>query len=93
MVMGAPGGWGESLPARYVSCRCAAYPYPHRPGGGDCCWPDPPGGFNPDSEDVASSREVAVPDTTGSERPVKPPGAAPYVARHPRRPSIMWMQF
>jgi hypothetical protein len=27
--------------ARYEPCRCAAYPYPHRPGGGDCRWPDP----------------------------------------------------
>jgi hypothetical protein len=23
-------------------CRCKAYPWPHRPGGGLCCWPDPP---------------------------------------------------
>jgi hypothetical protein len=23
-------------------CRCEAYPWPHRPGGGLCCWPDPP---------------------------------------------------
>lgn len=23
-------------------CRCAAYPWPHRPGGGLCRWPDPP---------------------------------------------------
>jgi len=27
---------------RYVPCRCAAYAWPHRPGGGLCCWPDPP---------------------------------------------------
>jgi hypothetical protein len=23
-------------------CRCAAYAWPHRPGGGLCRWPDPP---------------------------------------------------
>src|SRR5687768_10882057 len=23
-------------------CRCEAYPWPHRPGGGLCLWPDPP---------------------------------------------------
>ena len=23
-------------------CRCEAYPWPHRPGGGLCRWPDPP---------------------------------------------------
>ena len=23
-------------------CRCAAYPWPHRPGGGLCSWPQPP---------------------------------------------------
>ncbi|MCC7350042.1 MAG: hypothetical protein IT446_05680 [Phycisphaerales bacterium] len=23
-------------------CRCHAYPWPHRPGGGLCRWPDPP---------------------------------------------------
>ena len=23
-------------------CGCAAYPWPHRPGGGLCRWPDPP---------------------------------------------------
>lgn len=24
------------------TCRCAAYPWPHRPNGGLCRWPDPP---------------------------------------------------
>lgn len=28
--------------ARYVPCRCAAYGWPHRPGGGLCRWPDSP---------------------------------------------------
>src|SRR6516164_4286955 len=25
-----------------AKCRCEAYPWPHRPGGGFCRWPDPP---------------------------------------------------
>jgi hypothetical protein len=25
-----------------AKCRCEAYPWPHRPGGGLCRWPDPP---------------------------------------------------
>ena len=25
-----------------VPCRCVAYAWPHRPGGGLCCWPDAP---------------------------------------------------
>jgi hypothetical protein len=25
-----------------AKCQCAAYPWPHRPGGGLCRWPDPP---------------------------------------------------
>lgn len=28
--------------ARYQPCTCAAYRWPHRPGGGLCRWPDPP---------------------------------------------------
>jgi len=27
---------------RYEPCRCVAYSWPHRPGGGLCRWPDPP---------------------------------------------------
>jgi hypothetical protein len=27
---------------RRPKCRCLAYPWPHRPGGGSCRWPDPP---------------------------------------------------
>ena len=27
---------------RRPRCRCEAYPWPHRPGGGLCRWPDPP---------------------------------------------------
>lgn len=25
-----------------AKCRCEAYPWPHRPGGGLCRWPEPP---------------------------------------------------
>jgi hypothetical protein len=28
--------------ARYEPCNCAAYSWPHRPGGGFCRWPDEP---------------------------------------------------
>ena len=27
---------------RQIKCDCAAYPFPHRPGGGYCRWPDAP---------------------------------------------------
>src|SRR5436190_19333429 len=27
---------------RRRKCRCEAYPWPHRPGGGLCRWPEPP---------------------------------------------------
>jgi hypothetical protein len=27
--------------ANYPRCECDAYRFPHRPGGGDCRWPDP----------------------------------------------------
>jgi hypothetical protein len=26
----------------YTTCTCIAYPFPHRPGGGLCKWPDLP---------------------------------------------------
>jgi hypothetical protein len=35
-----PGGGGGDHPARYVPCRCSQIPYPHRPGGGACRWPE-----------------------------------------------------
>lgn len=28
--------------AAYEPCRCVAYNWPHRPGGGICRWPEPP---------------------------------------------------
>lgn len=34
--------WTLRPRARQPSCTCAAYAWPHRPGGGDCRWPDPP---------------------------------------------------
>lgn len=38
--------WLERLlnppPTNYTPCNCAAYNWPHRPGGGLCSWPDPP---------------------------------------------------
>lgn len=38
--------WLERLinprPTNYTPCDCAAYSWPHRPGGGLCRWPDPP---------------------------------------------------
>jgi hypothetical protein len=46
-VTGGPrrqGGWPSNIlyHARYPLCSCAAYDFPHRPGGGWCQWPDPP---------------------------------------------------
>ncbi|MDP9356414.1 MAG: hypothetical protein M3R02_14240, partial [Chloroflexota bacterium] len=35
---GGRGGRSTGRP----SCRCAAYQWPHRPGGGLCRWPDEP---------------------------------------------------
>ena len=34
--------WRPEKPTMYEPCRCAAYQWPHRPGGGLCRWPDPP---------------------------------------------------
>jgi hypothetical protein len=31
-----------SRPAAVSPCRCVAYQWPHRPGGGLCRWPEPP---------------------------------------------------
>jgi hypothetical protein len=35
-------GFAPHRRARYPLCRCAAYRWPHRPGGGLCRWPAPP---------------------------------------------------
>ena len=37
-----PRGGYPSYPTRYIPCRCGAYAWPHRPGGGLCRWPDEP---------------------------------------------------
>jgi hypothetical protein len=44
LVVTRSGMWasGHVQHARYPPCRCPAYEWPHRPGGGLCCWPDPP---------------------------------------------------
>ena len=34
--------WGTTPRTRPPNCRCAAYAWPHRPGGGLCRWPAPP---------------------------------------------------
>jgi hypothetical protein len=43
---GAHGGRVQDEHTRgetaYVPCRCVAYPFPHRPAGGLCEWPDAP---------------------------------------------------
>ena len=36
-----PRGYRE-WPTQAEPCRCGAYAWPHRPGGGLCNWPDPP---------------------------------------------------
>ena len=48
-VRHARGGRGKALrervswsKTRYTPCTCIAYAWPHRPGSGLCCWPDPP---------------------------------------------------
>ena len=39
--VGTPGR-RRSEKTNYQPCRCAAYKWPHRPGGGLCRWPDEP---------------------------------------------------
>ena len=34
--------WRKARDRKRKKCRCEAYPWPHRPGGGLCRWPDPP---------------------------------------------------
>ena len=44
-----PDPSARPLPARGArpACRCGAYAWPHRPGGGLCRWPDPPSEIHP----------------------------------------------
>ena len=37
-----PGCRGPVYRTNCPTCRCPAYRWPHRPGGGVCRWPDPP---------------------------------------------------
>lgn len=37
-----PSPYRGHHPTRYESCRCEAYNFAHRPGGGNCHWPDVP---------------------------------------------------
>ena len=45
-LCGSHGGRVQHRHARgrttYPPCRCVAYPYPHRPSSGLCCWPGAP---------------------------------------------------
>lgn len=81
---------GESYECRTVpKCACAAYPFPHRPGGGLCRWPDPPRAslqprtayglrFRNPPRSAWHYREPATrtaPDVTPANTP--PPGAVP----------------
>ena len=34
--------WRPEKPTMYEPCRCGAYQWPHRPGGGLCRWPEEP---------------------------------------------------
>ena len=40
--MRLPHGFSEQKRAAYTPCRCEAYAWPHRPGGGLCRWPEKP---------------------------------------------------
>jgi hypothetical protein len=43
LYLPAPWDWrGKDHHAHYPPCRCAAYAWPHRPGGGLCRWPNAP---------------------------------------------------
>jgi hypothetical protein len=86
----------ESLPARYVPCRCSAYQWPHRPGGGACCWPETPW-WEQAERDLAESQPVDAPDEPVHEpgKPVVEPvaPARQYVTPPARFESIARMQF
>jgi hypothetical protein len=43
----ALGLWWPRPHASFVPCRCAAYEWPHRPGGGRCRWPEEPDAKHP----------------------------------------------
>jgi hypothetical protein len=43
----ALGVWQSRPHASYEPCRCPAYQWPHRPGGGRCRWPEEPDAMHP----------------------------------------------
>lgn len=80
--------YGPDTRARYVPCRCSTYPWPHRPGGGRCRWPDPPldpalkktkpthaGGDAGSEVPHAESRSEQTPASTAT--PPVPPATTP----------------
>ena len=54
----------RSKKTRYIPCHCAAYKWPHRPGGGLCRWPLPPAGV------------FSTPAGTHSQTRLRPPWVA-----------------
>lgn len=65
--LGLAGRLERGYRTRAVACRCEVYPWPHRPGGGDCRWPQQPGG-------EVEPRELTVPERgsgcpTGRNKP------------------------
>lgn len=64
----------EKPRARQPSCVCAAYRWPHRPGGGLCRWPDPP------------IQRLETPPSTHSTIRFRRP--ARYPAKGPRVPHL-----
>ena len=86
-------------------CSCAAYPFPHRPGGGLCRWPDPPRRRlqprtayghrlrNPPRRWGAPAAEVrTAPDVTPDRTP-DAAAVAPTVSGNPTpvRPADSWL--
>jgi hypothetical protein len=73
-----PGNGRRCFPhehAQYHVCRCGAYAWPHRPGGGWCRWPDPPRYESP-----------TEPGTHSWPRLRRPPGFSPQ-GSHEFRPT------
>src|ERR1700685_4666391 len=56
--------WYALQHAASPPCRCSAYPWPHRPGGGGCQWPDVPGVSlgDPDEQPGDEPPEFVEPD-------------------------------
>ncbi len=87
-------------------CACAAYPFPHRPGGGLCRWPDPPRASlqprtaygdrlrNPPRawRGYAAPERYTAPDVTPGDTPPRA-SVSPTVSGvlTPARPSSAWL--